>query len=1456
MSPKNKHAQIITFGTLLLLSLSLALSPVINIPLVSASEDDEKIDMGDLLSFILDGGTDGGGGPDNDPAVVSVADDLITPAVTIVTGSYIADFEGGDPDSFTFTGLWHLSTSRESTSSGHTIPGTAFYGQESNGHYDTGGTNSGFALSPTLDLTGFFDPVTISFNYYLLTEDASGKDVASLEVSQSGGSFTTLADNDGDPTMLVDDNSGWKPITINIDGMGNQTLDFRFGFDTVDAANNMYAGFYIDDVTVIGTIATVTLSPSSTKIPVGGAFTFSTMSNDPGDSSFAWATSNASVASINPSTGLIAGNSAGTVTIQATGSNSGAVGSATIEVVATTVSPPSANIRIGATVGLSATSTDSGETTFDWMSSNDGIASVSPTTNSATTTVTGVSAGMVTITGTGTVNGASDTATVNVSEVTISPPSATVNKDATVMLAATGNPSGVDTAFTWSSDATGIATVDSSGLVTGVGGGTANITAMGTTTGAADTIVVTVIEVSVTPVSASIANGDTQQFNASSNGDATFTWGSSDIGVATVDGTGLATSVGPGTTTITATGNTSGASDTATLNVSVVTISPTSATVNKDATVALTATGNPSSVDTTFTWSSDATGVATVDSSGVVTGVSGGTANITATGTTTGAADTIVVTVIEVSVTPANATIANGATQPLSASSNDAGDTTFTWGTSNSSVATVSGTGLVTGTGAGTATITAIGNSSGASDTATINVSVVTVTPSSAIVVLGQNVSLSASSNSNFDSTFTWFSSDTGTATVNSSGVVTGVAAGSVTITATGDQTGALDTASVLVIEVVVIAPSTLVQQGSTLALSASSNGDTTFTWSTDNPSVATVISTTATTGLVTGISSGTVRITATGDTSGGTDFADLEVVNVVVTPASQSILLGGTFQLTATSTLGSDLFTWSTSAMGVATVSATGLVTAVTPGSATITATGTVSGFSDTSAITVESVAVNPSLSFIRVGGTVALSATSSDPLDTSFAWSSSDPSIASVNSATGVVTGVSTASGSDTVTISAVGSNSGVSGTATVTVVAVSVSPTLSKINKGSTLQLTGTSNDPNDTLFGWSTSNLAVAVADGTGLVTGVGPGTAAITAIGATGASATSLVTVVEITITPSSLTMVTGAMFTFTASSSDPSDTAFLWSTSAPLVVTIDSLGTARAVAQGPATITAIGNGTGFSGTASVQVGGIAITPISAFIGPGETLAFSATSTDPTDLGFTWISSDPSVAIVNLTTGLVTGISSGTTTITATGNSSSLAGTVTVTVGIFPPNPTASAGSTILLTAKSSFAGDSFTWSSSDPTVATVDSTGLVTTISPGTAVITAVGSVSGDVVQTVVTVTTAVGGGGGGGGGGGCFIATAAYGTPLATEINVLRDLRNTYLLNNAAGTLFVDTYYRLSPPIADAVSKSPALRSAVRVVLTPIIVIANWVTAVPGLIALILGLALLAATAYAFRRT
>lgn len=77
---------------------------------------------------------------------------------------------------------------------------------------------------------------------------------------------------------------------------------------------------------------------------------------------------------------------------------------------------------------------------------------------------------------------------------------------------------------------------------------------------------------------------------------------------------------------------------------------------------------------------------------------------------------------------------------------------------------------------------------------------------------------------------------------------------------------------------------------------------------------------------------------------------------------------------------------------------------------------------------------------------------------------------------------------------------------------------------------------------------------------------------------------------------------------------------------------------------------------------------------------------------------------------------------------------------------------------------------------------------------------------------------------GSGGGGGGCFIATAAFGSPIDPYVNVLKKFRDTYLLTNAGGRAFVSAYYRMSPAIARQVEANRWLKYLVRTTLLPFI--------------------------------
>jgi hypothetical protein len=75
-----------------------------------------------------------------------------------------------------------------------------------------------------------------------------------------------------------------------------------------------------------------------------------------------------------------------------------------------------------------------------------------------------------------------------------------------------------------------------------------------------------------------------------------------------------------------------------------------------------------------------------------------------------------------------------------------------------------------------------------------------------------------------------------------------------------------------------------------------------------------------------------------------------------------------------------------------------------------------------------------------------------------------------------------------------------------------------------------------------------------------------------------------------------------------------------------------------------------------------------------------------------------------------------------------------------------------------------------------------------------------------------------------------CFIATAAYGTETAEEINILREFRDVVLLPSGLGAEFVSLYYEVSPSIAEVISQHDFLRAAVRVgFIDPIVAILDW---------------------------
>lgn len=380
----------------------------------------------------------------------------------------------------------------------------------------------------------------------------------------------------------------------------------------------------------------------------------------------------------------------------------------------------------------------------------------------------------------------------------------------------------------------------------------------------------------------------------------------------------------------------------------------------------------------------------------------------------------------------------------------DATDKSVTWSSSNTSVATVSATGVVAPVSAGTATITVTTVDGGltASCAVTVASGVVAVTGVSLdmttlnLFVGGSSSTVvpTVSPSNATDPTVTWSSSNTGVATVSDSGVVTPVAAGTATITVTTTSGSFTDTVEVTVSPVAVtgvtLNASTmgLVLPGGTgmlVAMVAPGNATNPgVTWSSSDTGVATV----SNSGLVSGVAVGTATITVTTTDGSFTDTCEVTVTQaptgVSVAPETQNLFLGGpTGMLTATVTppAASQEVEWVSDHPEFVTVSATGVVTPVALGTATITATAMGGAHTDTAQVTVISapvtgVSLNTSTLTKGVGdGDSRLVATVAPAYagNQNVTWMSSNTAVATVSSS-GVVHAV--APGMATITVTTV--------------------------------------------------------------------------------------------------------------------------------------------------------------------------------------------------------------------------------------------------------------------------------------------------------------------------------------------------------------------------------------------------------------------------------------------------
>ena len=408
--------------------------------------------------------------------------------------------------------------------------------------------------------------------------------------------------------------------------------------------------------------------------------------------------------------------------------------------------------------------------------------------------------------------------------------------------------------------------------------------------------------------------------------------------------------------------------------VTSVTINTTTATIVVGETVQLSAVVAPSTAtNKSVSWSSTDASVASVDAGGLVTGLKVGKTYIVAAASDGSGKKASCAVTVEAAEVPAESVAIDFPDGVLfwegtdvqakaTVSPSNATNKTVVWSSSNADVATVDQNGLVKLVKSGKATITAkVENANGAVTKdkeieVLALVKTVTLDPTEKSILEGGEFDITATvapENAHIKDVV-WSSSDETVATVNGSGHVTTLKAGSVVITATAKDPSQASASCAVTVNGKVTAitldcgNAAKVWKGETLQIKATVTPETaldkTVTWASSNTEVATVTAD----GLVTAVADGQTTITVTANDGGGVKAecvitVSTKVETITLNETQKVLELGQTFQIEATVTpeeATDKTIVWSSANEAVAKVSETGLVTAVKTGVAVITAT------------------------------------------------------------------------------------------------------------------------------------------------------------------------------------------------------------------------------------------------------------------------------------------------------------------------------------------------------------------------------------------------------------------------------------------------------------------------------------------------------------------------------------
>lgn len=512
-------------------------------------------------------------------------------------------------------------------------------------------------------------------------------------------------------------------------------------------------------------------------------------------------------------------------------------------------------------------------------------------------------------------------------------------------------------------------------------------------------------------------------------------WSSTNT-AATVDQNGVVTAVGPGNATIIA--KTVDGGLTATCKVSVVTLAQeitfdcTELEIYNGESYTLQATVLPEDTSNkSLSWASSNTAVATVDENGTITPVKAGTTTITATSMDgTGIKCSCQVTVLQhsesITLDAESAFLYIGDKKQLTATilPADASNQKVVWSSSDSAIASVSQSGLVTAHKAGSAQITVTTEDGGYTASCVVSVgqyvSQIALDATTATLYTNETLQLNATvaPNDATNKSVAWTSSNPTVASVDQNGLVTALSAGSAMITVTAQDGSGIENSCAVTVKQHVESVSLdqinrPLNVGESYQLSANiTPSDATnknVTWESSDPMVATVSSS----GLVKALNSGSTTITVTTEDGEFTATSRIDVMqyvsNITLDSNSVTIYENESWKLNASvgpENADNKIVVWESSNPTVAAVDQNGLVSALSVGTTTITATAQDGyGVSASCIFTVnkhvEDISLSSSSVDITMGNTFTLtsSVTPSDATNKKYSATSSNTAVATVS-------------------------------------------------------------------------------------------------------------------------------------------------------------------------------------------------------------------------------------------------------------------------------------------------------------------------------------------------------------------------------------------------------------------------------------------------------------------------